>query len=126
MRFQLSVVLLSGSFLFAACGGGGGGPPPPPSGVITASVRVSWTANRETAVNSAGGGYKIYYSPTAGFDIASANVVDLPYKAGAAPTTTNLTLASGTHYVKVIAYSTLNPNGSAPSAEIAVSVPFGG
>jgi hypothetical protein len=30
---------------------------------------------------------------------------------------------AGTYYIKVVAYSTLNPAGSAPSAEIQVVVP---
>lgn len=104
-----------------ACGGGGGGGGD--GGGTTASVQVSWTANRETAVNSPGGGYKVYYSPTAGFNIASANVIDVPFTSGTAPTSTTLTLFSGTHYIKVIAYSALNPGGSAPSTEIAITAP---
>ncbi|MCR4300996.1 MAG: hypothetical protein NUV51_05245 [Sulfuricaulis sp.] len=105
----------------AACGGGGGsGDSPPP---MLSSVLVTWTANRETAVNNPGGGYKVYYSSTAGFNIASANVIDVPYAAGATPTSTTLSLLTGTHYIKVIAYSTLNPAGSAPSTEIAITTP---
>lgn len=109
------------------CGGGGaGGVSASGSGSgsgTTASVQVSWTANRETAVNSPGGGYKVYFSPTPGFNIASANVIDVPFTAGTAQTSTTLTLASGTHYIKVVAYSALNPGGSAPSTEIAIAVP---
>lgn len=118
-RQLLMTALLSASLLFVACGGGGGGG----GSQTTASVQVSWTANRETAVNNPGGGYKVYYSPTAGFAIGSANVVDVPYAGAAVPTTTNLTLTSGTHYIKVVAYSALNPAGSAPSSETAVTVP---
>jgi hypothetical protein len=101
-----------------ACGGGGGG-----SATGAASVQISWTANRETAVNSPSGGYKVYYSPTAGFNIAGADVIDVPFTSGTAPTSTTLTLSSGTHHIKVVAYSTLNPAGSAPSGEIAIVVP---
>ncbi|GAB4348928.1 MAG: hypothetical protein Kow006_10030 [Gammaproteobacteria bacterium] len=104
--------------LITACGGGGGGPS------IVSTVTVSWTANVEAAVNSAGGGYRVYYSTTPGFDIATANFVDVPYTAGpAAPTSTDLQLATGTHYIKVTAYSALNPSGSASSAQITVVTP---
>ena len=106
--------------LLLSCGGGGGGPQS-----INAAVQVSWVANREAAVNAAGGGYKVYYSKTSGFNVASASFVDVPYVSGpTAPTTTTLTLSSGTNFVKVVAYSTLNPGGSAPSAQVSVSVPF--
>jgi hypothetical protein len=36
------------------------------------NVLVSWTANAETAVNSAGGGYYVYYSNTSGFLVPSS------------------------------------------------------
>jgi hypothetical protein len=105
------------STLLAACGGG-------------TNVQVSWAANRETAVNSQGGGYKVYYSPAPGFDIANAKSVNVPFKsAPAAPTSATIqSLSSGTYYVKVVAYSALvGPSGSAstsaPSAEVSVVVP---
>lgn len=107
----------------ASCGGSGGGLDGPKS--VTANVQVSWTANREATVNQAGGGYKVYFGRIAGFSIAGANFVDVPYVSGpAAPTTTMLTLSSGDNFVKVVAYSALNPSGSAPSTEIKLSVPF--
>ena len=117
---------LAFALFVAACGGGGGGGgvSGPPS--ITASVSVSWTANREAAVNRTGGGYRVYASRTSGFNIASASFVDVPFDSGAAaPTSTNLMLASGDNFIKVLAYSALNPNGSDPSAQITVGVPFG-
>jgi hypothetical protein len=92
---------------------------------VNAAVQVSWAANREAAVNAAGGGYRVYYGKTPGFDIATASFVDVPYVSGpTAPTTTNLTLSSGDNFVKVVAYSALNSTGSQPSTEIFVSVPF--
>ena len=93
---------------------------------ITATVQVTWTANRETAVNSAGGGYRIYFGRTPNFDIAGASFVDVPFVAPGplAPTIATLTLSSGTNYIKVVAYSALNPAGSAPSAAVSVNVPF--
>ena len=107
--------------IITACGGGAGGPPS-----VVKSVQVSWDANREAAVNRAGGGYRVYHSRSSGFDIATASFVDVPYSAGAtAPTTTSLMLSSGDNFIKVVAYSNLNPDGSAPSGEITVKVPFG-
>jgi hypothetical protein len=109
----------------ASCGGGGGGSGLNGPKSISASVQVSWTANHQAAVNRAGGGYKVYFGRTAGFNTAGANFVDVPYVSGpTAPTTATLTLSSGDNFVKIVAYSALNPNGSAPSAETTVSVPF--
>lgn len=111
--------------LAAGCGGGGGGGVP-------RDVRVSWTANRETAVNSLGGGYRVYYSTTQGLSVAAAPFVNVSYDAGAAASPTTATipgLSPGTYYIKVAAYSALTPPGgsggraSAPSAEISVTVP---
>lgn len=116
-------------FLLAAgCGGGGSGggtPPPPPA--PSATVQVSWTENPESAVNTAGGGYRVYYSQTAGFSPADAGVtvLDVPYVSGpTAPTSASVALASGTYFVKVAAFSALRSGSeSAPSAETSVTVP---
>ena len=119
MGVAFSVVLVA-----TACGGDGRNLSSPPS--ITANVQVSWAANREAAVNRTGGGYRVYASRTSGFNIASASFVDVPFDSGAvAPTSTNLMLSSGDNFIKVLAYSALNPNGSDPSAQITVGVPFG-
>lgn len=88
-----------------------------------AEVRVSWQANREAAVNGDGGGYRLYYARTAGFDQADATVVNIPYTAGAkAPTSTSLALGRGIYYLRVRAYSALRPGGSVASAERSVTV----
>lgn len=89
------------------------------------TVRITWDANRETAVNRSGGGYRVYYSTTNNFNIATASYVNVPYVSGAtAPTTYNLTgLLAGTHYFKVVAYSNLNPTGSSTSPQFQVSLP---
>ena len=125
MKAKPILMLLATSLLLVACGGGGSdsaapaaAPPPPPP-----MIRISWTANREAAVNSAGGGYKIHYSSTAGFSVPASNVIDVPFVSGTAPTSANVTLASGRYYFKVVAYSALNTSGSAPSTEATVLVP---
>src|SRR5215831_9946110 len=106
----------SATVLLAACGGG-------------TDVRVSWTANREAAVNRSGGGYKVYYSKTPGFDIAGAKSLNVPYQSGQmAPSSGTLNLSSGTYYIKVVAYSSIvgtsgTPSSSQPSAEVSVVVP---
>lgn len=120
-------------FTLSACsgsGGGGGGsisaPPAQPTPATSPrNVTLSWLANHESAVNRNGGGYRVYYSTTSGFPIASAQPIDVPWASGAhAPTSTAVTLMSGSnYYVKVVAYSTLNPAGSAPSSEYSFFVP---
>lgn len=95
------------------------------------NVEVAWTANRERAVNRTGGGYRLYFSRTSGFDTATANYVDVPYVAGPlAPVTKIVTdLLVGTTYFRVMAYSSLNAPGStsgsksAASAEFSISLP---
>jgi hypothetical protein len=95
------------------------------------TVEVSWTANREKSVNMAGGGYRVYYSRSSGFDITTASFVDVPYVAGpTAPVVKNFTnLLYGTTYFKVDAYSSFNAPGSVtgsaslPSNEFSVSLP---
>jgi len=105
----LIVLSLSG------CGGGGGG---------GSDFLISWDANREFSVNSPGGGYRVYYSTNPGFDISTANIVDVPFVSGpAAPTSIVIPLSSGTYYIKVVAYSTLNSAGSQPSQESSIDVP---
>lgn len=116
---RLQPYLLFIVVLLAGCSGGGGG-----AGGGNRDVEIAWTANRETAVNAAGGGYRVYYAGASGFDPAAATMIDVPYQgASSAPTSIVLNLPSGTHYIKVTAYSALNPAGSSPSAESEVIVP---
>lgn len=94
-------------------------------------IQVSWTANREKAVNQAGGGYRVYYSTTSGFSTATASYVDVPYVSGATSpvSTTFSNFLVGTYYFKVVAYSILNSYGttggtsSTPSSEFSVTLP---
>jgi hypothetical protein len=92
-------------------------------------VNVSWAANRETAVNSTGGGYRVYYYQTSGQSLSCASFVQVPFVSGpTAPLSTSLSLPSGTWYVRVVGYSALNAPGnvgasSAPSSEVTVAVP---
>lgn len=93
------------------------------------TVTVSWEANREERVNSSGGGYLVYYSQTSGFalDGTGVTVIDVPYASGSsAPTSTQIDLASGTYYFKVVAYSAFPAaaTSSEPSAQTSVTVPF--
>lgn len=106
------------TLVLASCSGGGG------SGGGPRDVEISWTPNRETAVNAPGGGYRVYYATMSGFDLAAASLVDVPYQ-GATPISTKavINLPPGTHYMKVTAYSALNPSGSLASEESEVTVP---
>lgn len=99
------------------------GPPP--------SVEVTWTANHESAVNTTGGGYRVYYSTTASLDTATASYVNVPYVAGPLAPTSYVfnNLLKGQTFFKIVAYSSLNAPGStsgsqsAPSVEFSVTVP---
>ena len=94
------------------------------------NITVSWNANHEKAVNSAGGGYKVYYSTTSGFALGAATLINVPYVAGpTAPTTTTISsLAGGTYYFKIVAYSALVPPAggtaaSVPTSQFSISLP---
>lgn len=128
------VIALSGIIL-PGCGGGGGGEDPPmvaPSSSVVidvectdpCSVLLSWDANREKAVNSAGGGYKIYYSTDSDFQITDSGVtiIDIPCTPpDPLPTFKSIAFPSkGTWYVRVAAYSSLN--GGSTSAPTAVKI----
>ena len=130
-RRCISVFILSIFFvglLFLGCGGGGGSSSDSSdsdSGIVAPyDATVSWTANREAAVNITDGGYRVYYSRTPNFDINSATVVDVPYTSGSlAPTSTVIPqLPSGTFYFKVVAYSSMNNTGSVPSSERSITI----
>ncbi len=66
-------------------------------------VEVSWTANHEKAVNSPGGGYRVYTNND------DDNFISVPYVSGPlAPTSIILTnLLKGTNTFQIAAYSTL-------------------
>lgn len=112
--------------LLVACGGGGGSSGEPKT------VTVSWETNRESAVNTSGGGYEIYYSKTSNFDIeyAGVTVIDVPYVSGTtAPTSKSIELSPGTYYFKIVAYAEISqpgtgsPSRSDPSTQLKVVVP---
>lgn len=127
-KIRLSVLIfpIIVGLLWTDCGGGGDGssPSPSPSDDSLSDVTISWTVNRETSVNSPGGGYRVYYASTPGFSPTEGTVVNVPYTSGPlAPTSTVIPLSSGTYYFIVMAYSNLNSNGSEPSQEESITVP---
>jgi hypothetical protein len=98
----------------SACGGSG----PAPS----RSVTISWTPNRETGVNMAGGGYRV--------SVTGQPTIDVPWVSGAtAPTSKIVSLPPGTYTVTVVAYAALDNlggstgNTSTPSAPYTLTVP---
>ncbi len=107
--------------IFSNCGGS-------PSAT---QLVLNWDANHESAVNSPGGGYRVYYAFSPNVNTTTASFLDVPYVSGSqAPTTVTLTSpVNGTYYFRVVAYSTFNPpNGSTirrsnDSAEISVGFP---
>ncbi len=112
-----------------ACGGGGGGgggnsAPPPTTPATMHTVTITWTANREAAVNSPGGGYKV--------NISGQPQIDCPFSGFAtpctSPTSVQVSLLTGAYTVTVVAYSALNAPGkigstSLPSASVPINVP---
>ncbi|MEX1057652.1 MAG: hypothetical protein WED11_07965 [Natronospirillum sp.] len=113
---RLSFLLIPLALLIGGCGAEA-------RASIDSTVTLSWDANRESGVNSTGGGYRVYHSTTSGFHIDNANVTDVPHASGTTPTSTTLTLSSGTHYIKIAAYSAFNPDGSTPSNQLTVTAP---
>lgn len=111
--------------MLAACGGSsGGGGVTPVMCTGGPAITVTWNANRETAVNTSGGGYIVYFSASTGFNPGDANVCSqaVPYVSGAtAPTTTTIDPPSGTWYVRVAATSSLNAPGSTGGSESTAS-----
>lgn len=91
------------------------------------SITVTWDENRDSGVNSSGGGYRVYYSRTANVATASnPNVVDVPFSiAPSAPTQTIISnLAKGDWYIKVVAYSAYNPHNVSGGAKSSDSAEF--
>jgi hypothetical protein len=141
---KMAAVTICALVLAAGCGGGGSDGPggnavplacgdlPPGAGpAVTAAApastcqtrsasdpgRLSWVANRETAVNSDGGGYRVYRGSAPGFDVAAVSPwVEVP----SSQTWAQISgLTPGVHYLKVVAFSP-GGNASAPSAEVCV------
>ncbi len=88
------------------------------------TVRISWDQSLNTAVNTSGGGHRVYYSMTENFNTDTAASVNVPYVSGAtAPAQKDITLdTKGRWYFKVVAYSLANPAGSGVSTETYVDV----
>ena len=106
----------------AACGGGGGNEPGPSAGnphpAGSRSVTLTWDANRESAVNRAGGGYQVFINVD-----GSCCTFDVPYSAGpSAPTSITVQLFPGRYLASVRAYGTLDRQG-ASSSPLSVDVP---
>ncbi|HEX9584074.1 MAG TPA: fibronectin type III domain-containing protein [Gammaproteobacteria bacterium] len=104
----------------SGCGGGGGGSAATP--VTTHSVTLSWQPNRDSGVNRPGGGYQV--------SISGQPTIIVPYASGpAAPTSTTVSLTTGSYTVTVRAFAALDSQGgntgflSASSAALTVKVP---
>ena len=104
-----AALLLAGAM--SACGSSDS---PSPSG---RSVTISWTANRETGVNKAGGGYLI--------GINTQTPIEVPYVSGsAAPVSYTLTLQPGSYTITVVAYAALDTQGGATRTPSKPSTPY--
>lgn len=123
--FHSAGIALLAALTITACGGGGSSAPPPP--VPTSHVvNLAWAANREAAVNRAGGGYQVA--------ISGQPVIDVPFPYAASGAAAVATLMSGTYTVTVTAYSAMNSStgiaasgvvsNSIPSAAFTITVPY--
>ncbi len=109
-------LLAAAALALAACGGSKSTP------ITSHQVTISWAPNHERGVNSAGGGYQMM--------VAGKPTINVPYAGGAAtPTSTELTLTTGSYAVTVSAYAALDASGgstgsqSAPSQAYTIVVP---
>ena len=123
MRIRLGAVVLVTLVQLAACGGGssggGGGSPVPRT---NHNVTLSWAANHEKGVNSAGGGYHVM--------ITGQPTVDVLFNGTTTPTSApTIILQTGTYSATVTAFAALDAQGgqtgsvSAPSQTFIISVP---
>ena len=131
MVIKRSFVVIVTSIFVISCSGGSDNSSvavTPCSGA-NKNVTVSWAANKEAAVNTTGGGYKVYHSRTSGFlaGDTGVTVVDVPYSSGSAsPTSTTLSLVSAecSHFIRVTGYSALNGGTTSDlSPQTIVTVP---
>jgi len=91
------------------------------------TVTISWDENHESLVNSPGGGYIVYCCKDQNFSVDDLGVVisEVPYESGSlSPTSTKVTLVSGTWFIKVVAYMELDGMTiSSPSVQKSVFLP---
>ncbi len=119
----LPLWLMASLSLITACGGGSTTDEPLPGTsptlpVITqANVTINWDANREVAVNSLNGGYRLFYSTSSPVTVNDI-MIDVPFNVNIqrSPTSTSIVLDTGaTYYFAVQAYSALNPPSGSQS-----------
>jgi hypothetical protein len=110
---QVIVAAIVSMFLLSACGGGGGGGATP---ATNHKVTLTWSPNHEKGVNSLGGGYKVTIS-------GQPAPIDVPYisASGVSPTSTMVTLSTGTYTAMVSAYAALDVNGGTTGSASATS-----
>jgi hypothetical protein len=85
---------------------------------INATATISWNKNREIAVNSLNGGYRVYYSSSS--PVTTNNTfVNVPYNqtTKTTPVSANIDIKlTGKYYFAVQAYSALNPPSGSNSS----------
>ena len=122
----LFFILIFAIFFINSCGNSENPPGSNPSN-SNHNITVSWQPNKETLVNTSGGGYKVYYCQRSGFNLTDTDVYvqDVPYISDTqAPTSTTLQLSSGQWYIKLVAYfSSYGGSFSTPSIEKSITVP---
>jgi hypothetical protein len=116
-RLPWKTLMAGMALTLAACGGSSSAKP-----ATNHQVTISWAPNHEAGVNKAGGGYRV--------SVDGGAPISVPYVSGAtAPTSTVVTMLTGSHTVAVTAFAALDAQGgatgsqSAPSQTLAVAVP---
>jgi hypothetical protein len=120
------VLILIGILYFSNCGNSKESDQPDLPGTEY-TVTISWDENHETLVNRLGGGYIVYCCKDSNFTVDDSGVVicEVPCQNGSSsPTSTKVTLESGTWYIKVVAYIELDGmTVSSPSIEKSIYLP---
>lgn len=87
-------------------------------------LSVSWDPpHAREMVNVAGGGHRIYYTSQKGTVSTSSNKVDVPMSQSSTGGMISGLSSGCTYYVRVQAYSALNPAGGVLSDEFSIQVP---
>lgn len=120
----ITLARLVATLLLTSCGGGGSSTPTPTTPAWH-NVTLNWNANREKGVNSVGGGYIVSIS---GQSVPAP--INVPYVSGlTAPTSTTVSLYTGTYSATVTAFASLDSTGGAtgassiPSTSLSINVP---
>jgi len=88
------------------------------------SIKITWDSSRSYDVSTvSGGGHKVYYNSTSSISKTNSAIVDIPASTSGVSGTISKLHGGCTYYIRVGAYSNLNPAGSNLSAERSIKIP---